>query len=127
MSPALASLPGGRRSGSACRRNLSLIRNSAGYVPIRGVMVHFRVAEALMGDGGEFFHGVTYSRHPVACAVVHKNHRILRDEDVDKARRALDKTLGCDGPVGRSTRPKGAIARSGGIAAAAGAAGGARG
>ena len=53
---------------------------SSGYLPIGGVMVANRVAEALIGDGGEFFHGFTYSGHPAACAVALENLRILCDE-----------------------------------------------
>ncbi|MET0482934.1 MAG: aminotransferase class III-fold pyridoxal phosphate-dependent enzyme, partial [Aestuariivirgaceae bacterium] len=30
--------------------------------------------------GGEFFHGYTYSGHPVACAVALENIRIMKDE-----------------------------------------------
>ena len=55
---------------------------SSGYIPIGGVMVHNRIAEALLGEGGEFFHGFTYSGHPVACAVAIENIRILREERI---------------------------------------------
>ena len=55
---------------------------SSGYIPIGGVMVHDRVAEALLAQGGEFFHGFTYSGHPVACAVALENIRILREEGI---------------------------------------------
>ena len=55
---------------------------SSGYVPIGGVMVHDRIAEVLVGEGGEFFHGFTYSGHPVACAVALENLRILREERI---------------------------------------------
>jgi len=55
---------------------------SSGYLPIGGVMVADRVAEELIEKGGEFFHGFTYSGHPVACAVALENIRILRDEKI---------------------------------------------
>ncbi|MCU0929511.1 MAG: aspartate aminotransferase family protein [Burkholderiaceae bacterium] len=42
---------------------------TSGYVPLGGVMVGDRVADVLIGQGGEFTHGYTYSGHPVACAV----------------------------------------------------------
>src|SRR5690606_33532829 len=42
---------------------------SSGYLPIGGVMVGDRVAQALIERGGEFHHGFTYSGHPAACAV----------------------------------------------------------
>jgi len=52
---------------------------SSGYQPISAVMVGDRVAETLM-EGGEFFHGYTYSGHPVAAAVALENLRIIEDE-----------------------------------------------
>ena len=55
---------------------------SSGYLPIGGVMVADRVAVELIEKGGEFFHGFTYSGHPVACAVALENIRILRDEKI---------------------------------------------
>ena len=39
-----------------------------GYIPLGGVMVGDKVADVLLGHGGEFAHGLTYSGHPVACA-----------------------------------------------------------
>ena len=59
---------------------------SSGYLPVSGVMVHDRVAELLIAEGGELAHGFTYSGHPVACAVALENLRILVDEGiVDRA------------------------------------------
>jgi putrescine aminotransferase len=55
---------------------------SSGYLPIGGVMVADRVAELLEAEGGEFYHGYTYSGHPVAAAVAAENIRILRDEGI---------------------------------------------
>ncbi|MCB9957831.1 MAG: aspartate aminotransferase family protein [Rhodospirillaceae bacterium] len=55
---------------------------SSGYLPIGAVMVSDRVAGGLIEDGGEFFHGYTYSGHPVACAVALENLRILEEEGV---------------------------------------------
>jgi putrescine---pyruvate transaminase len=60
---------------------------TSGYQPLGGVMVADRVADVLIERGGEFFHGYTYSGHPVACAVALANLRILRDEGlVDRVR-----------------------------------------
>jgi putrescine aminotransferase len=60
---------------------------SSGYAPISAAMVGDRVANTLIEDGGEFFHGFTYSGHPVSCAVALENIRILEDEKlVDRAR-----------------------------------------
>ena len=53
---------------------------SSGYLPIGGVLVRDRVADVLVAEGGEFFHGFTYSGHPTACAVALENLRILREE-----------------------------------------------
>ena len=53
---------------------------TSGYQPLSAVMVGDRVAEALIERGGEFYHGYTYSGHPVACAVALENIRILEDE-----------------------------------------------
>lgn len=55
---------------------------TSGYIPLSAVMVHDRVAEVLIDKGGEFFHGFTYSGHPVACAVALENIRILNDEGI---------------------------------------------
>jgi putrescine aminotransferase len=53
---------------------------NSGYVPLGAVMVGDRVADTLIRDGGEFFHGFTYSGHPVACAVGLENLRLLAKE-----------------------------------------------
>ena len=55
---------------------------SSGYQPIGGVMVSDRMVDVFLDKGGEFFHGYTYSGHPVAAAVAAENIRILRDEAV---------------------------------------------
>ncbi len=55
---------------------------TSGYLPLGGVMVSDRVADVLIDKGGEFFHGYTYSGHPVACAVAIANLKILRDESL---------------------------------------------
>ena len=54
---------------------------SSGYAPIGGSIVCDEVAN-VVGGGGEFFHGYTYSGHPVACAVALENLRIMQDEKV---------------------------------------------
>jgi putrescine aminotransferase len=53
---------------------------TSGYLPLSAIMVGDRVADRLIGEGGEFQHGYTYSGHPVACAVALENIRILEDE-----------------------------------------------
>ena len=53
---------------------------TSGYIPLGGVMVGERVAEALIRKGGEFEHGFTYSGHPVACAVALANIELMREQ-----------------------------------------------
>ena len=53
---------------------------TSGYIPLGGVLVGQRVADVLIGQGGEFEHGFTYSGHPVACAAALENIRILEQE-----------------------------------------------
>ncbi|MGM0702626.1 MAG: aspartate aminotransferase family protein [Pseudomonadota bacterium] len=55
---------------------------SSGYLPIGGVLVGDRVADTLIEAGGEFFHGFTYSGHPVCAAVALKNLELMEAEDV---------------------------------------------
>ncbi|MGS2744952.1 aspartate aminotransferase family protein [Halomonas sp. LS-001] len=55
---------------------------SSGYLPIGGVLVGDRVADTLIDDGGEFFHGFTYSGHPACAAVALKNLELLESEGV---------------------------------------------
>jgi len=55
---------------------------SSGYLPIGGLMVSDRVVQVLTERGGEFFHGFTYSGHPVACAVAVANLQIFRRERI---------------------------------------------
>ena len=60
---------------------------SSGYLPLSAVMVGERVSQTLIEEGGEFFHGFTYSGHPVACAVALENLRIIEEEGlVEKVR-----------------------------------------
>ncbi len=53
---------------------------TSGYQPLGGVMVSDRIADVLVDKGGEFYHGFTYSGHPVACAVAHATLKVLRKE-----------------------------------------------
>jgi putrescine aminotransferase len=55
---------------------------TSGYQPLGALMVADRVAEVLVGEGGEFFHGFTYSGHPVAAAVANANLGIMERERV---------------------------------------------
>ncbi len=53
---------------------------SSGYLPIGGVLVSDRVADVMINEVGDFFHGFTYSGHPVAAAAALENLRIIEDE-----------------------------------------------
>ena len=55
---------------------------SSGYMPISGSVVSDRIAEEFAQKGGDFFHGYTYSGHPVAAAVALENLRILEEEKI---------------------------------------------
>ena len=60
---------------------------SSGYLPISGLALSDKVAEVLIGEGGEFAHGYTYSGHPAACAVALRNIEIMEREGlVEKVR-----------------------------------------
>jgi len=56
-----------------------------GVIPLGGVIAHDRIHSAIMGAGGaahaiEFFHGYTYSGHPVACAAAVATLQLMQDE-----------------------------------------------
>ena len=53
-----------------------------GYMPLGGVMVSDKIADVLLGSGGEFAHGLTYSGHPVACAAGLATLHALRDGNI---------------------------------------------
>ncbi len=53
---------------------------TSGYLPLSAVMLHDRVAEVMINEAGEYYHGFTYSGHPVSCALALKNIEILQNE-----------------------------------------------
>lgn len=53
---------------------------TSGYQPLSALLVGDRIAATLVDKGGEFFHGYTYSGHPVACAVALKNLELIEQE-----------------------------------------------
>ncbi|MVA97289.1 aminotransferase class III-fold pyridoxal phosphate-dependent enzyme [Nitratireductor sp. CAU 1489] len=74
---------------------------TSGYQPLSALLVGDRIATALVEKGGEFFHGYTYSGHPVACAVALKNLEIIEREGLIE--RVRDET----GPyLGQALREK---------------------
>jgi putrescine aminotransferase len=55
---------------------------TSGYLPLSALLVGDRVADVLIDDVGEFYHGFTYSGHPVACAVALANLDIIERENL---------------------------------------------
>jgi putrescine aminotransferase len=53
---------------------------TSGYLPLSALLVGDRIASTLVAKGGEFYHGYTYSGHPVACAVGLRNIEIIERE-----------------------------------------------
>ncbi|WP_274628530.1 aspartate aminotransferase family protein [Arvimicrobium flavum] len=53
---------------------------TSGYQPLSALLVGDRIAATLVEKGGEFYHGYTYSGHPVACAVALRNLEIIERE-----------------------------------------------
>jgi putrescine aminotransferase len=53
---------------------------TSGYQPLSALLVGERIARTLVDKGGEFYHGYTYSGHPVACAVALANLEIIERE-----------------------------------------------
>ncbi|MEE9314061.1 MAG: aspartate aminotransferase family protein [Rhizobiaceae bacterium] len=59
---------------------------TSGYQPLSAVLVGDRMAKTL-ASGGEYYHGYTYSGHPVACAVALANIDIIEREGlIDRVR-----------------------------------------
>ncbi|MBP6736446.1 MAG: aspartate aminotransferase family protein [Rhodobacteraceae bacterium] len=54
---------------------------SSGYQPIGGSIISDEVFN-VVAEGGELYHGYTYSGHPVAAAVALENLRILQEEGI---------------------------------------------
>lgn len=91
---------------------------TSGYQPLSALIVGDRVAETMTAKGGEFFHGYTYSGHPVACAVALANLAIIEREGlVERVRedtgpyfaKALAEAVG-DHPLVGETRSVGLMA-----------------
>jgi putrescine aminotransferase len=68
---------------------------TSGYIPLSAMLVGDRVADLLISEGGEYYHGFTYSGHPVACALALANLDIIeRDGLVNKAASMGEKLRG---------------------------------
>ena len=88
-----------------------------GYMPLGGSLVSDKVADVLLGHGGEFAHGLTYSGHPASCAAglatmdVLQNTPILESSSNELApyfSQALESLV--DHPVVGQVRSKGLVA-----------------
>ncbi|MFK4259598.1 aspartate aminotransferase family protein [Agrobacterium tumefaciens] len=53
---------------------------TSGYQPLSALLVGDRIAATIVEKGGEFYHGYTYTGHPVCCAVALKNLEIIERE-----------------------------------------------
>ncbi len=82
---------------------------TSGYQPLSALLVGDRIASTVIEKGGEFYHGYTYSGHPVACAVALANLEIIekegliervRDDTGPYFRKALMEGLASHGIVG---------------------------
>lgn len=82
---------------------------TSGYQPLSALLVGDRISSTLVEKGGEFFHGYTYSGHPVACAVALANLDIIeregliervRDETGPYLAKALKEAIGDHDIVG---------------------------
>jgi putrescine aminotransferase len=88
---------------------------SSGYQPIGAVAISDKLIGDFFEKGGEFFHGYTYSGHPVACAVALENIRIMQDEQLIEHTAAIapyvEEKIGAlsDHPIVGEVRVKGLI------------------
>ncbi|WP_018149687.1 aspartate aminotransferase family protein [Leeia oryzae] len=55
---------------------------TSGYIPMGGLVLSKRIADALVEKGGVFAHGLTYSGHPVAAAVALANIETMQREGI---------------------------------------------
>ena len=55
---------------------------SSGYQPLSATIISDQIYDVISGMDGAFYHGFTYSCHPVACAAGLKNIEILEREDI---------------------------------------------
>jgi putrescine aminotransferase len=91
---------------------------TSGYLPLSALLIGDRIAKTLIEKGGEFFHGYTYSGHPVSCAVALANLDIIEKEGLISRVREdtgpyLAKTMGehiAPHPIVGETRSHGLMA-----------------
>jgi beta-alanine--pyruvate transaminase len=69
-----------------------------GVIPMGGVLVRGDIYDSIIGNGGqeqaiEFFHGYTYSGHPIPTAAAHAVLDIFESDDLVNRARALEPVL----------------------------------
>jgi len=64
---------------------------TSGYFPMGATLISDRLIEEISGDQakGGFYHGFTYSGHPIGCAVALKNIEIMEREKINEHVQAL--------------------------------------
>ena len=88
---------------------------SSGYQPIGAVAFSEHLLKDFFALGGEFYHGMTYAGHPVACAVALRNIEIIEREKLVERARELGPYFGeglaslRDHPIVGETRSVGLI------------------
>jgi putrescine aminotransferase len=55
---------------------------SSGYQPLSATIVSEEIYDVISAPGGAFFHGFTYTGHPVACVAGLRNIEIMEREDI---------------------------------------------
>jgi adenosylmethionine-8-amino-7-oxononanoate aminotransferase len=55
---------------------------TSGYAPLGAAIVSDRLAEPFVDSDKSFMHGITYSGHPIGCAVALANIQIMEQEDL---------------------------------------------
>ncbi len=55
---------------------------TSSYAPLGAVLVRKSVADAFLGEGPGFLHGLTFGGHPVSCAAALANLDIMLEEDL---------------------------------------------
>lgn len=54
----------------------------AGYQPIGALLIHRRIAKAIVHGSGRFLHGHTYMAHPAACAAALAVQRVIERDNL---------------------------------------------
>ena len=55
---------------------------TSGYIPLGAVLISDRLMKSISKDSSLFFHGFTYSGHPVSCAAALKNIEIIKRDKI---------------------------------------------